>query len=134
MVMHGDDTPGGYAAQRWPSGGRGGGLAVHSARMDPLDHARPDPDGATCAVCEGPVPAASVHLLARREDLAFVQVDCGACRSTTLAFVLAADGHATHAAPVTGDDVLDMHDLLSGWHGGLRELLASEPGRPSAAS
>jgi hypothetical protein len=102
--------------------------------MDPLDHARPDPDGTTCAVCEGPVPAESIHLLARRDDLAFVQLECGACRSLTLAFVLASRPGATAAAPVTGDDVLEMHDLLSGWHGGLRELLAREPDRPSAAS
>ena len=103
--------------------------------MDPLDHARSGPDGTTCAVCEGPVPAGSVHLLARRDDLAFVQVECEACRSTTLAFVLAGDVHTgPDAAPVTGDDVLDMHHLLSAWQGGLRELLASERGRPSAAS
>ncbi len=102
--------------------------------MDPLDHARPEPDGTTCAVCEGPVPAGSIHLLARRDDLAFVQVECGACQSTTLAFVLAPPSGGAEAAPVTGDDVLDMHDLLSGWQGGLRELLASEFGRPSAAS
>jgi hypothetical protein len=102
--------------------------------MDPLDHARPSPDGTTCAVCEGPVPAGSVHLLARRDDLAFIQVECATCSSTTLAFVLASGRVGADAKPVTGDDVLDMHDLLSGWRGGLRELLASEPGRPSAAS
>jgi hypothetical protein len=103
--------------------------------MDRLDHARSSPGGTTCAVCEGRVPAGSVHLLARRDDLAFIQVECGACQSTTLAFVLAAVIQPAHdAAPVTGDDVLDMHHLLSGWQGGLRELLASESGRPSAAS
>jgi hypothetical protein len=103
--------------------------------MDPLDHARPSLDGTTCAVCEGPVPAGSVHLLAHRDDLAFVQVECPACRSTTLAFVLPAAHRAgLPEAAVTGDDVLDMHDLLGRWQGGLRELLAGEPGRPSAAS
>ena len=109
--------------------------------MDPLDHARPGPDGTTCAVCDGPVPAGSVHLLARRDDLAFVQVDCAACRSTTLAFVLAGtdDLHAPGDLaqgpdPVTGDDVLDMHRLLSGWHGDIRELLAGDPGPSSAGS
>lgn len=102
--------------------------------MDPLDHRSQGPDGTICAVCEGPVPAGSVQLLARRDDLAFVQVDCRACRSTTLAFVLDADlGSEIRALPVTTDDVLDMHRLLSAWQGGLRELLASEPGRPSAA-
>ncbi|HET9681632.1 MAG TPA: hypothetical protein VFP19_06290 [Candidatus Limnocylindrales bacterium] len=102
--------------------------------MDPLDHRSQGPDGTVCAVCEGPVPAGSVQLLARRDDLAFLQVDCGACRSTTLAFVLAAGLDAgSPAPPVTSDDVLDMHRLLSGWRGGLRELLSSESGRPGAA-
>lgn len=104
--------------------------------MDPLDPERPDEDGTTCAVCDGPVPAGSVHLLARRDDLAFVQVDCAACRSTTLAFVLPpGEGAGVGAAPpVTADDVLQMHELLSDWQGGLRELLASDGGRSSAAS
>ena len=83
----------------------------------------------TCAVCEGSVPRAAIHLLARRDDLAFVQVACPACESTTLAFVLdgAPTGPSTSdAAPVSADDVLDMHVLLRGWDGGLSELL----GRP----
>ncbi len=103
--------------------------------MDPLDPVRPDEDGTTCAVCDGPVPAGSVHLLARRDDLAFVQVDCAACQSTTLAFVLPTGvGVGGGATPVSADDVLDMHELLSDWQGGLRELLASDGGRSSAGS
>jgi hypothetical protein len=103
--------------------------------MDPLDHARPSSDGTTCAVCEEPVPAGSIHLLARRDDLTFMQLECDACRSTTLAFVLGGGGEAAAgSAPVTGDDVLEMHDLLRGWQGGLRELLASQSGRPSSQS
>ncbi len=131
-----DHTPGEYAPQAGLAGGGGRGLAVHSARMDPLDPVRRDEDGTICAVCDGPVPAGSVHLLARRDDLAFVQVDCAACQSTTLAFVLPA-GVAVGArgsAPVTADDVLDMHELLSAWQGDLRELLASDGGRSSAGS
>jgi hypothetical protein len=96
--------------------------------MDPLDHGRADLDGLTCAVCDGPVPPGSVQLLAHRDELAFVQVDCTACRSTTLAFVLD-DGASSESLslPVTGDDVLDMHLFLRGWHGDLHGLLAGDP-------
>jgi hypothetical protein len=62
-----------------------------------------------------------------------VQVSCASCRSTTLAFVLSADSTSGDtvrptAARVSADDVLAMHELLDGWHGGLRELLATRPG------
>jgi hypothetical protein len=101
--------------------------------MDPLDPALLGADGTTCAVCEGSVPARSVRLLARRDDLAFVQVSCASCRSTTLAFVFPATASAGGTgrptpARVTADDVLEMHELLDGWSGGLRELLAPRPG------
>jgi hypothetical protein len=68
-----------------------------------------------------------VKLLAWRDDLCFVQLDCRACLSTTLGFV--ADGRAEgeleipDAAPVTPDDVLDMHLLLAAWRGDLTGLL-----------
>jgi len=102
--------------------------------MDPLDPAPPGADGTTCAVCEGSVPAASIQLLARREDLVFVQIRCGACSSTTLAFVLDGNRAPDPTGPVTVDDVLDMHRLLSGWQGGLRELLAGGSAEPGSAA
>jgi hypothetical protein len=104
--------------------------------MDPLDHVRADLDGLTCAVCDGPVPAGSVQLLAHRDALAFVQVDCAVCRSTTLAFVV--DGEPgsdasvalPSAEPLTGDDVLDMHLFLRGWQGDLSSLLVVDAPGP----
>ena len=102
--------------------------------MDPLDHVRAGLDGLACAVCEGSVPAASVQLLALRDALAFVQVDCPACRSSTLAFVLEGEADAGArpdlGAPVTADDVLDMHLFLRDWRGGTSALLGGDsPGR-----
>ena len=101
--------------------------------MDPLDHVRAGLDGLACAVCEGSVPAASIQLLAHRDALAFVQVTCPACRSTTLAFLLEGDagGDAQPAAeaPVSTDDVLDMHLFLRDWRGGTSALLGESPGR-----
>jgi hypothetical protein len=102
--------------------------------MDPLDHVRAGLDGLACAVCEGSVPAASIQLLAHREALAFVQVECPACRSTTLAFLLegeaGGDPQPTAEAPVSSDDLLDMHLFLRDWRGGTSALLGGESPGP----
>jgi hypothetical protein len=98
-------------------------------RMDPLDHLLALPDGLRCTVCEERVPATRIRLLAWRDDLAFLQIDCQGCASTTLGFVLV--GHAEDALPetapdpITSDDVLDMHKFLATWRGDLAALLAS---------
>ena len=101
--------------------------------MDPLDHLGALPDGLRCTVCEERVPAGRLTLLAWRDDLAFLQLDCAACLSTTLGFVLGGRGDepadqvaSAPRAPITSDDVLDMHQLLSAWRGDLAGLLASE--------
>jgi len=101
--------------------------------MDPLDHLLALPDGHRCSVCEERVPAARVKLLAWRDDLVFLQIDCGSCLSTTLGFMLdgRVDEPAGHvpAEPVSSDDLLDMHKLLASWDGDLAGLLArAEPG------
>jgi len=107
--------------------------------MDPLDHLLALPDGLRCTVCDERVPATRIRLLAWRDDLAFLQIDCDRCASTTLGFVL--DGRSEDAEPetepeaITSDDVLDMHQLLATWRGDLAGLLGSdghgraEPGR-----
>ena len=101
--------------------------------MDPLDHLLALPDGHRCSVCEERVPAARVKLLAWRDNLAFLQVDCGSCFSTTLGFMV--DGRSDEPAarpvpaPITSDDVLDMHQLLTSWRGDLTGLLSrADPG------
>jgi len=98
--------------------------------MDPLDHLLALPDGLRCTVCDERVPATRVRLLAWRDDLAFLQIDCDACASTTLGFVL--DGRSEDAEPAAGpdpisaDDVLDMHQLLATWRGDLAGLLGTD--------
>ncbi len=101
--------------------------------MDPLDHLGALPDGLRCTVCEERVPADRLTLLAWRDDLAFLQLDCAACLSSTLGFVLDGRGDepAEPVAPaqpaaISADDVLDMHQLLSAWRGDLAGLLASD--------
>ena len=98
--------------------------------MDPLDHLLALPDGLRCTVCDERVPATRIRTLARRDDLAFIEIDCEACASSTLGFLLV--GRTDEAAgperdPITSDDVLDMHQLLASWHGDLSDLLARDP-------
>jgi hypothetical protein len=101
--------------------------------MDPLDHRLALPDGLRCTVCDERVPADRLRLLAWRDDLVFLQIDCGGCLSTTLGFVV---GGATDDGPVqpehppiSSDDVLDMHQFLATWRGDLSALLGSDRGR-----
>lgn len=106
---------------------------LHSARMDPLDHLRALPDGLLCTVCEERVPAVDVRVVASREDVSFLRIDCPGCRSTTLGILQAETGLAdgpsvprsrgSHGArPISADDVLDMHEFLATWHGDLETL------------
>jgi hypothetical protein len=104
--------------------------------MDPLDHRLALPDGLRCTVCEERVPAERLQLLAWRDDLVFLQIDCGACLSTTLGFVAggatddANDPDGAQRPPISSDDVLDMHQFLATWRGDLSGLLESDRGRP----
>jgi hypothetical protein len=94
--------------------------------MDPLDHLLALPDGLRCTVCDERVPATRIRLLARRDDLAFLQLDCEACSSATLGLVLGGrsdEPSPPEREPITADDVLDMHQLLATWHGDLTGLL-----------
>jgi hypothetical protein len=93
--------------------------------MDPLDHLRALPDGIGCTVCEEPIPLDRIRVLASREDVTFAQIDCPACRSTTLGFLAGtgpADASRRNGPPISTDDVLDMHEFLARWHGDLETL------------
>lgn len=91
-----------------------------------------------CTVCEERVSADRIRLLARRDDLLFIQVDCSACGSSSLGFVSEAvvaskAGRLDGASPVSSDDVLDMHAFLESWTGDLETLVSgratrSDPG------
>ena len=99
--------------------------------MDPLDHVRASLDGTTCAVCDGSVPSGATQVLAHRDGLAVLHVDCPHCGSTSLAFIGGTSGpsaRGTSGDPVTADDVLDMHEFLHGWQGGLAALVAHPTG------
>ncbi len=105
--------------------------------MDPLDHRLTLPDGLRCTVCDERVPAERLQLLAWRDELVFLQIDCSSCLSTSLGFVVSGAGDEPLERPeephITSDDVLDMHQFLASWRGDLSALLGSDRGRPESS-
>jgi hypothetical protein len=109
--------------------------------MDPRDDLGSLAGGVDCAACGNFVPTDRIRVLARRDDISFVEIDCPACRSESLGIVIAdedADGTDSpygefgppdeerfrEAAPIGSDDIHLVHDLLT--RGGLAALV----GRP----
>lgn len=107
--------------------------------MDPRDRVRPLPDGAACTACGAPVPTGRIRILARRDDLAFVELDCAACGSAALGLLtpsMGADGApeldvatdpvgiarrplGVTVRPVSAADVAAIRDDLAAWDGDL---------------
>jgi hypothetical protein len=59
-----------------------------------------------CTACGAPVPTGRIRILARRDDLAFVELDCRACGSAALGLLI--DSAAPGGEPmldVAGDPV-----------------------------
>jgi hypothetical protein len=63
--------------------------------MDPRDDLDSLRDGVDCAACGQFVPTDRIRVLARRDDIAFVEIHCPGCRSESLGIVIASeDGQA----------------------------------------
>ena len=111
--------------------------------MDPRDQLRPLLDGVGCAVCATLVPAERIRILAHRDDLAFVELSCPGCGSTTLAMLQSADdggmvvdiapfgelssvdeARRAGSGPITTEDVRAARAFLASWDGDLLGLLA----------
>ena len=104
--------------------------------MHPGDRLGPIPDGVTCTACGASVPAEWIRILAHRDDLAFVELDCTGCGSRALGLLLASDEPggparagcrrrpAQSPSAITTADVVAMREHLAGWDGDLRGLLA----------
>jgi DNA-directed RNA polymerase subunit RPC12/RpoP len=71
--------------------------------MGPRDRPRPLPDGATCTACGATVPTGRIRILARRDDVAFVELACPACGSEALGLLLASAVHGEPVLDVDGD-------------------------------
>jgi hypothetical protein len=109
--------------------------------MDPRDDQGSHAGGVDCAACGNFVPTDRIRVLARRDDISFVEVDCPSCRSESLGIVIGdasredgaygefgpLDEERFRAAPPIGaNDIHVVRDLLA--RGGLAALVGrSEP-------
>ena len=59
--------------------------------MDPRDDLDSLADGVDCAACGQFVPTDRIRVLARRDDIAFVEIHCPGCRSESLGIVIAGE-------------------------------------------
>jgi hypothetical protein len=92
--------------------------------MDPRDDLDSLAGGVGCAACGELVPTDRVRILARRDDLVFVEIACPGCRSDSLGIVIGAendddvdfsiDGEARPTAwgEFLPDDVERFHEAL----------------------
>jgi len=112
--------------------------------MDPRDDLDSLAGGVDCAACGSFVPVDRIRVLARRDDISFVEIDCPSCRSESLGIVIA-DGpddeveietygefgptdeeRFREALPIGPRDVAQVRDLLA--RGGLAALVGrSDP-------
>jgi hypothetical protein len=121
--------------------------------MDPRDRPHLLPDGAACTACGAAVPTGRIRTLARRDDVAFVELTCPACGSAAVGLVLAGSGPGgepfldvaadgiTPPHPwrdgmvraVTSADVAAIRDDLAAWRGDLVGWLDTfDSGRPGS--
>jgi len=97
----------------------------------------------TCPACSKAYAGSEMRLLAERDGLYFLDLDCRSCGSQTVAIVTVemddaeasiadlsivpnrlapADMPVPGAAPVSADEVLDMHEFLSRFEGSISHL------------
>ena len=122
--------------------------------MGPRDLPGPLPDGALCTACGVPVPTGRIRILARRDDLAFVQLDCIACGSAALGLLMdspaaggeqildvagdpvpAGSSRGATVRAISQTDVDAIRDDLAAWDGDLVGWLDAleDTGRPGSA-
>jgi len=107
-----------------------------------------------CTACGAPVPTGRIRILARRDDLAFVELDCIACGSAALGLLIESEapggepildvaGDPVTAAGATrggtvraisAADVEAIRDDLAAWDGDLVGWLDAleDSGRPGS--
>jgi hypothetical protein len=126
--------------------------------MDGPDWLRTQLTSFTCPACGRRYRGSKIRLLAERDGLFFVDLDCARCGSHTVAIVtveidetsasitdisdlMSPEELREHlgedlpagAAPVTADDVLEMHEFLSGFRGDISRLFREGSPRTDGA-
>ncbi|MEA2631679.1 MAG: hypothetical protein QOE66_1898 [Chloroflexota bacterium] len=110
--------------------------------MAPRDRPLLLPDGAACTACGASVPSDRIRLLARRDDIAFLELACPDCGSAAVAMLIPSPGFGERAVldvateatdprrgaatgargaprPISAADVEGVRDDLAAWHGDL---------------
>jgi predicted RNA-binding Zn-ribbon protein involved in translation (DUF1610 family) len=91
-----------------------------------------------CPVCGESMADCGIKVLAQQGNRALVRVTCASCNDENLLQIviqneselpseparppLFDEPRPGVAAPIAGDELLDLHGFLSGWQGDLREL------------
>ena len=126
--------------------------------MDGPDWLRTQLTSFTCPACGRRYRGSRIRLLAERDGLFFVDLDCAKCGSHTVAIVTVEIDETSAAitdisdlmtpeelraqlgeelpagaAPVTADDVLDMHEFLSYFRGDISRLFREGSRRTDGA-
>ena len=121
--------------------------------MESRDRQPPFANGVDCAVCGRVVPVGRIRILARRDDLAFVELACEGCQSESLGIIVegesggqaaglpygeflpADDARFRDALPIGLEDVVGVRAFLAGG-GDLEALLGRRdpPGRDERAT
>jgi transcription elongation factor Elf1 len=123
--------------------------------MDGPDWLRLQLTSFNCPACGRRYRGTRVDVIAERDGLYFVDLDCAECGSRTVAIITVDQQDAglsvgelqavsevddrfgealpSAAAPVTADDVLDMHEFLAHYEGDVRSLLRSDARRQTGA-
>jgi transcription elongation factor Elf1 len=128
--------------------------------MDSPEWLRTQLTSFTCPACGRRYRGSRIRLLAERDGLFFVDLDCSRCGSHNVAIVtvdsdeaelsiidasdieLAVDLEPEHLGEdlpentelVTADDVLDMHELLVSFDGDMHALLSTHSGGTGGAA
>jgi hypothetical protein len=132
---------------------------LDSLPMDGPDWLRTQLTSFTCPACGRRYRGSRIRLLAERDGLFFVDLDCARCGSHTVAIVtveiddasaaitdisdlsMSVEEFREHlgedlpaaAAPVTADDVLEMHEFLAGFSGDVHGLFRDGARRTDGA-
>jgi transcription elongation factor Elf1 len=116
--------------------------------MDGSDWLRTQLATFECPACGGQYRGSEMRMLAERDGLYFVDLDCGSCGSRTVAIltVEANDSEPTIAdaselqrarepavSAVNADDVLDMHQFLAAFQGDVEHLFKAAAARSDGA-
>lgn len=93
-----------------------------------------------CGMCGNQYQAGNVNILGHKEDLWFLSVFCPSCKSQGLVAAVVKEGKVTDvvteltpeeqkrlstAAPLTSDDLMDIHSFLRDFNGDFASLFGT---------